>query len=94
MKLYRRKWITISAKQFIPENFDPSGATFTIQGPDGTVYQFPIYCDDTKFLKTIKLQTETEEATANLLDWIIVGRLGGMYACSPDKFQASYEPAE
>ena len=94
---FRKKPVVIEAVQltwanwgeicnFVPKPWFKEGCYI---GPDGKETK------DTNGLLGLKIQTlESQEFIAVQNDWIIKGVKGEFYACKPDIFDATYEPAE
>lgn len=85
MPKFRKKPVVIEAEQFTEENKNRAFHFITCN-------KFPDW--DSSDAPTIKIQTLEGDMTASLGDWIIKGVKGEFYACKPDIFALTYEPAE
>lgn len=92
MSQYRKKPVVIDAVQYVYPNMD---AVAEFAGPD-----FPVSIGERveggreliiSTLEDGSLGQAKHVASPN--DWIIRGVKGEIYACKPDIFAASYEPA-
>lgn len=87
MPKFRKKPVVIEARQWFPKRdsvvvdisnwLARNGARFTVDNAT-----------------TLRIQTlESNEHTVSPRDWVIQGVAGEFYACKPDVFEATYEPA-
>jgi hypothetical protein len=87
VSLYRKKPVTIEARQFTGETdrglAEWCGGRFFLAAPFGA-----------KHKPVIEIPTAEGVMTASPGDWVIKGLKGEFYSCKPDIFEATYEPAE
>ena len=80
MAKYRKKPVVIEAEQFCPDVTPwPKGVEVDASSPTG----YGIF--------TLEHTACAHEVTPN--DWIVTGVNGEVYACKPDIFEKTYDPA-